>query len=276
MTLVVLLALGAAVLHATWNVLLKASLDPLPVTARALAASALVVAPLTLAGWLATGRPGLPPAAWAVMAASAAAEVLYFVQLSRAYRAGELSEVYPIARGTGPLIAIAGGILLLREKLTPAEVAGVVALVAGIWIVRRPRPGPALMPALLTGIFIGVYTTLDRVGVSLGPAWLYGGSLWIAMAVGLAAWTRGRPLVSAGTGGWRAPLRIGLLMAAAYGLTLLAMTMAPVSVVAPLRESAVVIVTAWGVWRLGEREGAPRRLAGAAAILLGIVLIAAA
>ena len=69
-----------------------------------------------------------------------------------------------------------------------------VALLAGIWSVRRPRMNSAVVPALITGVFIGIYTTLDRVGINLGSPWLYGGLLWLFIAVLLAAWTRGRPL----------------------------------------------------------------------------------
>src|SRR5207302_9421172 len=150
MTLVVvLLALAAAGLHAGWNVLLKSSGDPLPTSTRSLAASAAVVTPIALAGWLATGHPPLPPAGWLVLVASAAAELLYFIFLSRAYHAGGLSVVYPIARGTGPPVAVVGGLLILREHLTALELIGVVALLAGIWSVRRPRLNAGVFPALI-------------------------------------------------------------------------------------------------------------------------------
>lgn len=302
---VIALALGAAGLHAVWNVLLSSSADPLPVATRALAASALVVGPLTLGVWLASGRPGLPPLAWGILAASGAIETAYFVFLSRAYRAGILSEVYPIARGTGPLVAVAGGLIVLRERLSPAELAGVSLLLAGIWAVRGPllsrpaaqgsTPVGGLAPALLTGICIGLYTTLDRVGVRMGPPWLYGGWLWIVMALLLLAWSRVRPPLAAGAselvlarrpaagsvrrdpgepGAWSGALLIGLLMAAAYGMALLALSLAPAAVVSPLRESSIVLVTAWGVWRMGKRDGALRRLTGAALIVAGIALIA--
>ena len=169
MTLVVvLLALGAAGLHAGWNVLLKQSGDPLPTVTRACAASLAVVLPCTLIGWFETGRPGLPPAGWGVLALSAVAELCYFIFLSRAYLAGDLSVVYPLARGTGPLVAVAAGLLVLREHLSWLELAGVVALLAGIFAIRRPRMNAAVLPALITGVFIGVYTTLDRVGINLG------------------------------------------------------------------------------------------------------------
>jgi drug/metabolite transporter (DMT)-like permease len=286
---VVLLVLAAAGLHAGWNVLLKTSGDPLPTATRSLAASALIVTPACLVAWYVTGHHGLPLLGWVVLVVSACAEGFYFVFLSRAYQAGELSVVYPVARGTGPLVAVGAGLLVLHERLTVIELVGVAALLAGIWAVRGRLPrlpgksparrGPqrmnaAVVPALITGVFIGIYTTLDRVGVNLGSPWLYGGLLWGLMAVVLAAWTRGRPLGQTGES-WRSSVTIGVLMATAYGLALVALTLAPVAIVAPLRESAIVLVTAWGVWRLKEREGMALRLAGAIAIVVGIVLIAA-
>jgi len=271
---VVLLVLLAAGLHAGWNVLLKTSGDPLPTSTRSVASSALVVAPVCLGAWYLTGHHPLPAAGWAVLAVSACAEGLYFVFLSRAYQAGDLSVVYPVARGTGPLIAVSAGLLLLHEHLTPIELAGVVALLAGIWAVRRPRMNAAVVPALITGIFIGTYTTLDRIGINLGAPWLYAGLLWGLMAVFLVIWTRGRPLGRDHDENWRTSVLIGVMMALAYGLALVALTLAPVAIVAPLRESAIVLVTAWGVWRLKERDGVALRIAGALAIVVGIVLLA--
>jgi len=274
---VVLLALGAAGLHAGWNVLLKSSGDPLPTATRSLAASAAVVTPAALVAWWLTGHPSLPPAGWVILVLSSLAELGYFIFLSRAYRAGALSVVYPIARGSGPLVAVAAGLLLLRERLTALELVGVLALLAGIWLVRgrgTKLGRAAIVPALITGAFIGTYTTLDRVGVNLGSPWLYAGLLWGLIAAVLVAWTGAVPLRS-GTGeNWRVSIAIVLMMAVAYGLALVALTLAPVAIVAPLRESAIVLVTAWGVWRLKEREGAALRLVGAGAILAGIVLIA--
>jgi drug/metabolite transporter (DMT)-like permease len=272
---VILLVLAAAGLHAGWNVLLKTSGDPLPTSTRSLAASALVVTPVCLIAWYVTGHHGLPSVGWAVLGVSACAEGFYFVFLSRAYQAGDLSVVYPVARGTGPLVAVTAGLLVLHERLSAVELVGVAALLAGIWAVRRPRMNAAVVPALITGLFIGVYTTLDRVGINLGSPWLYGGLLWGLMAVFLVTWTRGRPLGRLSGQNWRASILIGVLMSAAYGLALVALTLAPVAIVAPLRESAIVLVTAWGVWRLKEREGLVLRIAGAVAIVVGIALIAA-
>src|SRR5437588_34042 len=141
------------------------------------------------------------------------------------------------------LALVAAGLLILRERLSTPELAGVAALLAGIWLVRPPRMNPALVPALITGVFIGTYTTLDRVGINLGSPWLYAGLLWGFIAILLAAWTRAAPLRPGAGENWPTSVAIGLLMAVAYGLALVALTLAPVAIVAPLTESAIVLVT---------------------------------
>src|SRR4051812_11530062 len=104
--LVVALALCSAGLHATWNVLLKGSRDPLLVSTRAVISANVVVAPIACVAWSIAGRPGLPPEAWLLAIVSGLIEFAYFSFLSKAYRLGTLSSVYPMARGTAPLIAI--------------------------------------------------------------------------------------------------------------------------------------------------------------------------
>jgi len=274
--LVTALVLVAAVLHGSWNVLLKSSADPLRTATRAVGSSAVLVTPLAVAAWFLTGRPGVPVATWPVLVASALAELAYFNFLSRAYRLGDLSLVYPIARGTGPVIAVLGGLLVLRERLSAIELLGVAALVAGIWAVRRPEGGAAVLPALATGLMIGIYTTLDKVGVGIAPPWLFAYLLWVALGVLLAAWTRLRPFRERDAEPAATSVGIGLLMTGAYAITLYALSVLPVAIVAPLRESAIVLVTGWGIWRLRERSGAPLRIAGALAIVTGIALIALA
>ena len=272
-TLAVALVLGAAGMHAAWNVLLKGASDPLRLAQRALVVGVVAFAPVTAVLWLLTGRPGLPPLAWVLAALSGLAELGYFVFLSRAYRAGELSFVYPIARGTGPLVAVLGGLLLLHERLGALQLVGVAILLAGIWVVRRPSGtrGP-LVAAVVTGLFIGTYTVIDRVGVRLGPPWLYAWVVFVTTAIALAAAVALRP-----AGGelppWRTTVAVGVMMNATYYVVLLALALAPVSIVAPARESAIVLVSAWSVLRLREREGAALKLAGAAAIVVGIVLL---
>ena len=271
------LALTAAVLHAAWNAILKGSENTFVFTARAVSSSAVLLTPVVAIAWAALGRPGLPPRAWGLALLSGALEVAYFVFLSWAYARGELSVVYPIARGTAPVLATMIGLLLLGERVGGLQLGGIACLLLGIWAVRRPaQAGRALVPALLTGMTIAAYSAVDRVGVRLGPAWLYLWVLWVVTAAGLLpialARVGGRALLM--TSDWARAASVGLLITLAYLLVLLAYRLAPLSIVAPLRESAVVLVAGWGVFRLRERQGARLKLAGAAAILAGVALIA--
>jgi drug/metabolite transporter (DMT)-like permease len=269
------LVLLAAVCHAAWNALLKASENPLSLAARALTLGTIVSLPPVAAFWLAQGRPGLPIAGWLLAIASAGLELFYFITLSIAYQRGELSVVYPIARGTAPLLAVAVGIFLLGERVHLAAFAGILFLLVGMWAVRRPSTaGAALGPALLTGILIAAYTSLDRIGVRLGPPWLYGWLLWFFAAIFLVTFTRIRGVaVTRFTDELGVSLVVGVLMTGAYFMILFALSIAPLAIVAPLRESAIVLVTAWGIWRLGERRGAWIRMGGAVAIVGGIALL---
>ena len=284
------LALAAAVVHGTWNVLVKVSGDPMRTFRRATIFAALASAPIALTAWLVTGRPGLTPVAAALCAISATFELAYLWLLSAAYRRGELSVVYPIARGSAPVLSVFAGLALLGERLAPGQLAGVALLLIGILAVTLPQTsGRATVPALLTGVSIAAYSAVDRVGVRLSTPWLYGWLLITLLALGLAAsmWigtkleqSRGQlrderearldrqPLT------WRQAALIGIFMWGGYLLVLLALNIAPLSVVAPVRETAVVAVAVWGIWKLRERKGAPLKLFGATATLLGVVLLA--
>ena len=269
------LVLLAAICHAAWNALLKESGNPLLLSARSVAWGAAISTPFVGVAWLLDGRPGLPAAAWALAAISAAVELVYFVFLSAAYRRGELSVVYPLARGSAPLLAILIGVILLGERLQPLALVGLALVLAGIWSVRRPSTATGVvLPALATGVTIAVYTSLDRVGVRLAAPWLYGWVLWVVAALLLNGLTRILHLsVQGGPSRGKSAL-VGTLMTAAYFMVLVALSLAPLAIVAPVRESAIVLVTAWGIWRLGEREGAWLRLGGGLAIVLGIAILA--
>jgi drug/metabolite transporter (DMT)-like permease len=269
------LILLAAIFHATWNALLKASENPLSLATRAVSWGTVVSLPPVAVAWVVAGRPGLPLAGWLLALASAFLELLYFITLSTAYRRGELSVVYPIARGTAPLLAVLVGLTLLGERLHVAAVFGIACLVVGIWVVRRPsNAGSALGPALLTGVLIAAYTSLDRVGVRLVPPWLYGWLLWFFGAIFLVAFSTIRRIPGSRlTDEPAISLVVAVLMTAAYFMILFALSVAPLAIIAPLRESAIVLVTAWGIWRLGERRGAWIRVAGALTIVAGIALL---
>jgi drug/metabolite transporter (DMT)-like permease len=321
LALAFVLALGAAFLHALWNVLLKTSHDPLKVSTVAVASAMMVATPFAFVAWLLTGRPGLPGTAWVLAGISSLLELGYFIFLSEAYRRGDLSIVYPIARGTAPLLTVPIGLIVLREHLAGVEIGGILLMLAGIWAVRRPAPtGDALLPALLTGVSIAAYSSLDRVGVRLTDAWLYGWALGTMTALVLVLWAtfkegwsfqelmrsplpaspqavaqvRSSPQASTlmpqasclrphlptptpQTAGLMSHLRapfVGILMISAWMMILAALSVAPLSVVSPLRESAIVLVTAWGIWRLKERDGLWLRIGGALAIVIGAALLA--
>jgi drug/metabolite transporter (DMT)-like permease len=297
--LAIALVLAASILHVAWNSLVKTSGDPLETSTRAVALGALVLAPLAALAWLGTGRPPLEPSGWAIGVLSGLVEVAYFVALSAAYRHGAMSSVYPVARGTGAMLSAAIGVVVLGEHLSPAGFAGVVLLLAGI--IAAALPGArrsTLVPALLTGCAIASYSALDRVGVRMGPAWLYAAVIWSVAGVGLLAFatvTRAVRRRSAGaetpTGNppgapasitsragrdassLRRSMAAGLLMIATYMLVLVALGVAPLSGVGPLRESATVLAAAWGVVALGERDHAAWRLGGAVAVAIGSVLL---
>ncbi|HKF84251.1 MAG TPA: EamA family transporter, partial [Candidatus Limnocylindrales bacterium] len=110
----------AAVLHAAWNILLKTAGDPLRTATVGVFASSAILVPLVALGWLVLGQPSIPADAWVIGTVSGAVEVAYFVFLAAAFRRGDLSVVYPLARGTAPLLAVVIGVVVLGERLAPA------------------------------------------------------------------------------------------------------------------------------------------------------------
>jgi multidrug transporter EmrE-like cation transporter len=276
----VALALVAAAMHGTWNVLVKTSADPLTTFYRAtISGAAIFTVPAVIAFVIL--RPGFNGTAVALVVVSAALEVAYMWLLSSAYARGELSVVYPIARGSAPLLAVLIGIGLIGERLSAAQLVGVGLLLAGILAVTLPQTsGKATLPALLTGVAIASYTSIDRVGVRLMEPWLYGWMLLVLMAAGMAVtvplrWRFTPRADRMEVVSWRLGTAIGLISWTAYLLVLLALSLAPLALVAPVRERAMVAVAFWGVGRLGARLAAGLKLAGAAATLLGVVLLAA-
>jgi drug/metabolite transporter (DMT)-like permease len=285
-TIAIVLALVAAAMHGTWNVLVKVSGDPRNTLTRATVAGAVLMTPPAFVAWLIAGRPGLSIEAAGLAALSALLELIYIFLLSAAYRRGEVSVVYPIARGSAPLLAVLIGLGLLGERLAAPQLLGVGLLLAGILAVTLPQTsGRATLPALATGVAIAAYTAIDRVGVRLAAPWLYGWLLVVLLATGLvvAQWVgirlARRPAEAAREAPqhpvtWRKAIVVGVFMWVAYLLVLVALSIAPLSVVAPVRETAVVAVAVWGVWRLRERQAAALKLSGAVATLLGVALLA--
>jgi drug/metabolite transporter (DMT)-like permease len=310
--LAIALVLVAAVLHAGWNVLLKTSGDTLSTAVRLQAIGSAVLVPIGVVAWIAIGTPPVAGIAVALAVVSGCLEAAYFVLLASAYRRGPLSLVYPLARGSAPLIAVAVGLLLLQERLAPLAFVGVGCLLVGMLLVSRPWQAfrasgathrGAIGFALATGASIAGYSAVDRLGVRETEPWIYGSILAVVSTVlTTAAVVGGRRLgvlapapVPAGatseskaTGRGRTEARFGgvardalagVLSLAAYLLVLLAYSFAPLATVAPLRESGVVLAAAWGAFRLGEARGgrdASTKIAAAGLVVVGAILLAVA
>jgi drug/metabolite transporter (DMT)-like permease len=275
----VALSLAAAGVHATWNALVKVSGDPIAIFERATIVAAAVATIAVVPGWLVLGRPGFSGEAAALCLVSATLETVYLWLLSTAYRRGDLSAVYPIARGSAPLISVAVGLLLIGERLAPIQFVGVGLLLAGILAVTVSQShGRATLPALLTGVAIASYTSVDRIGVRLMSPWLYAWLLFVLMAIELVISIRianwARPVAEVESPSWSRTGLIGAGMWLGYLLVLWALSLAPLAVVAPVRETSVVAVAVWGVWRLRERDRAAVKLSGAFATLAGVTLLA--
>jgi len=276
------MSLVAAVFHGTWNVLVKVSGDPIATFRRATAMAAVIASLSIVPAWLFLGRPTLTGASVAWCLLSSVLETTYLWLLSTAYRRGELSAVYPIARGSAPLLSVLVGLILLGERLTSPQLAGVGLLLLGILSVTVSQArASATLPALLTGVAIAAYSSVDRVGVRLATPWLYAWllftlmaielplSIWIASALRL--YRQPQPLQRPT---WRQSTVIGIFFWAGYFLVLWALSLAPLAVVAPVREIAIVAVAVWGVWRLREGGRTVLKLSGALATLVGVALLA--
>jgi drug/metabolite transporter (DMT)-like permease len=278
----------SALLHVAWNVRLKTAGDPLRAATVGMLAASVGIVPAGIAAWWLSGRPPLAPEGVAHGLLSGVIEAGYFVLLSAAYRRGDLSVVYPIARGTAPLLAVVVGVGLLGERLGVAGSLGVIALLAGFLLLQQPWQAlrghrgfdPSIAFALATGVTIAAYSAVDRVGTRIIDPLPYAAILWITASVALVLWVTfvaGGGIFSDGPEQIRRAAIGGWLTLGAYLLILWALSVAPLSGVAPLRESAAVFAAAWGSFRLGEavdRGDAIRRIGASFLILGGALLLA--
>jgi drug/metabolite transporter (DMT)-like permease len=265
--------LASAGLHALWNWLIADARDSHAITAVALLAAAVVFAPVAALTWDIEGD------AAPYIVASAALELAYFGLLATAYERADLSFVYPIARGAAPVIVLAVSIAALGAELSGGEVAGVLAVVAGVLLVRGVGAGAAgtgLALALSVAACIAAYTLVDDEGVRHAAALSYFEVVLVLTAVPYAA----AVALARGRGALRAAatpraVTVGLAMFGAYALALAALEVAEAAPVAALRETSVVIATAAAAIAARERVP-PRRLAGAVVVVAGVAAIALA
>lgn len=271
--LVISLVLGSAVLHATWNAMLRSGADRLWSMAVMCFLCAVIALPVALL------VPAPAAASWPYMVLSAALQIFYALFLVRAYRDGQLAHVYPIARGAAPLLVTLGAALVAGEHLAPFSLLGVALVSAGIVAIAfgHGRPDAASsLAALATGAFIAAYMVVDGLGVRRSDS-----------AIGYAAWQavlEGFPMLfvyAAIRRRWPAvaldrelgKMAIGAAISvSAYGVVIWAMSLSPMGQVSALRETSILFAALIGVVFLKEKV-TPRRLAGAMMIAGGAVVL---
>ena len=259
------LALGAAVLHALWNLMLARERDTEAATAVAVVS---LVAVLVLPGALTWRVQG---AAVPYLAGSAALELAYVVLLAAAYRRFALSVVYPVARGLAPVLALVLTVLVTTSIPSAGEIGGIAAVAAGVLLVRGLRGGPGGFAAgtAIAGVIAG-YTVVDRYGIHHANAAPYLLHVMLGPAVFYPPFVGRRRLAEALS---PVTVAVGAASAGAYLLFLLALRLASAPAVAAVRETSVVIATALAAVLLRERVGRAR-LAGAVLVAAGVALLA--
>lgn len=273
----VILILSAAVMHAVWNAFVKMDGDRLMTMAVVISTTGLL-APLLL-------LIGPPPAleSWPYIVLSVLLNNAYFLFLIEAYRFGDLSQVYPIARGSAPLLVAVGAALFANEQLSVVELAGVFIISAGtislIWRsgLRVDAEKRSIIFALLTGLMIASYTIIDGIGVRLsGNPAAYIGWLFILSPLPIASIAiirrRGEAIVYI-RNNWKLAVLAGGLNLGSYGLSIWALSLAAMAHVSAMRETSVIIAALIGTQLLGESFG-KRRILAAMVVATGVILIA--
>jgi drug/metabolite transporter (DMT)-like permease len=276
------LVLTAAVLHATWNLLAKRASGGSPFIWLSFAISTSIYAPVAIAVWFLFPRP-ITLLGLAFIVGNGALHLFYFVVLQRGYRAGDLSVVYPLARGTGPLLSSIAAIIFFGERPTPVAAAGIAIIIAGVFLasfrgMNTANARASVFYGVATGLSIAVYTLWDKhamTALALSPiVYDWGGNLvrFILMTpVAMRRWDEVRAA-------YREHLfeaaGIAVLSPLAYLLVLWALTWTPVIYVAPARELSIMFGTFFGIMFFKERDRAHQRLMAAALMLVGIVALA--
>ncbi len=271
------LVLLAAALHATWNVLVKLATDRV---------ITLAVVNAVGAGAGAIALVFVPPpaaASWRFLLLSNLIHIGYFAFLLQGYRFGDLSYVYPVARGTAPVLVAVGAALFADEPVTTTELAGLLLVSVAIssfafdrGSVGRPADHRPFLFALGTAVFISAYTVTDGLGVRLSGSPL-GYIAWLAAIDGLPLTVyvlaaRRAQLVSHVRRYWARDVVGGVLAGTAYGLVIWALTLGAMAYVSALRETSIIFAAVIGSTMLGEPFGR-RRVLAATVVAIGIVLM---
>ena len=277
--------LASAFLHAGWNYLLKKSERKIVFIWWFLLMSAIIYLPVFIFYY---PDVSIPPAGWLCIVATGIIHGIYFWCMGGAYQRGDLSLVYPLARGSGPLFVPILAVILLREEISPLGVMGILLIIGGIYCIHlrsfsgsaflapfRALQGGASLWALFTGLAIAFYSLVDKVGVGLvyPPVYIYLMLLitwlmitpWILIRERhflMTEWQRRKGSI----------VVVGFLSGFTYLMILFALRISKVSYVAAVREVSIVLSSYYGVVLLGEKHGA-QKLLGALLITMGVVAI---
>jgi len=278
-----ILVLTAAVLHALWNFVLKRTGERFLVAWWALAIGSLIYMPLFLF------FPVIPVEIWPYAISSGLVETFYMIALIGAYSLADFSLVYPLARGTAPLLLAVGAAVFLGERLNLHGYTGLVVLLAGLFVIAagpfwngergRLSDWKGVAASLLVSVFVATYSTIDAAAVQLMNPITYNALMLALMSAFLAPVIFKkygvRRVIETGRKDWPRFLVIGFLLVLTYMLVLIAYSRGNVSYAGALREVSVVIGAFVGWKLLGEKMGKVR-LFGSAIIFIGIFLIASA
>jgi len=272
-----LLALGAAVLHAGWNLAAKAADGDRFAVLWAQFAIAGAIAMVALAA-VAVLDP-LPAAAYGWGALSGLVHLGYLILLARSYDVGDLSVAYPIARGGGAALAGLGGVVFLGDRLRAAEVAGIAIVVAGIALIALRKSANGVGLAALLALCVGTYTVIDSRGARITDGVGYVLVVFAATPLTTTPYGlltgRGAAMLTMARVHWRRAAATAVAALVTYGMVLAAVRRAPVGYVTALRESSVVIAAVVG-WRVLGEGDARRRVLAALVVLAGLVTLVVA
>jgi drug/metabolite transporter (DMT)-like permease len=281
--LAIALVLGAAVIHASWNYLLKKSGGGIGFVWAFATLSTLLYAPLAVVVAL-VGHFEFSLRTLAFILASAVLHTGYYLLLDRGYRHGDLSIVYPLARATGPLLTVLVAVTFMGERPGTVAMCGAALVVGGAFFLatnpaklRESGSGRGMTFALLTGCMIASYTVVDKQAVSaalIPPILLdWGSNLGRAIVMTPLAMRRREQVKSAWARQRKRVILVAALCPLSYIFVLTAMTFTPVSYVAPAREISILFAALMGTQWLSEGD-VPRRLAATAAMAAGVIALA--
>jgi drug/metabolite transporter (DMT)-like permease len=272
---VVILVLGAAILHATWNAMLRSGADRFWSMVVMSVVSASVAVPFA---WVLASPNS---ASWPYIGLSAALQISYWLFLVRAYRDGDLGQVYPIARGSSPMLVTVGAAIFAGEKLSPVALAGVGMVSAGIIAMAFGRLRPdakSMLAALATGLFIAGYTVSDGIGSRLsGHPQSYAAWLFLVQGAPMTLiymMSRGRLAIAPFDRETLKAAGSGVLSLLGYGIVIWALARSPMGQVSALRETSILFAVLMGRIFLGEKLTVGRMVAGAMIAVGAIVLSA--